>query len=131
MVFLKLVHMEYQVNHKTQPFWVKVVYLVPKIQTLAGHVIGTIRLAPTTTLYFDTVHKTKYFFLHCFFFISCKNCPLTQMASKTTHAKLLKMCSLSSEEWKPYISCLVFSLECNHGRTLNTKNLKICCFRFY
>ena len=24
MVFLKLVHTEYQVNHKTQPFWVKV-----------------------------------------------------------------------------------------------------------
>ena len=25
MVFLKLVHIEYQVNHKTQLFWVKVV----------------------------------------------------------------------------------------------------------
>ena len=29
MVFLKLVHTEYQVNHKTQPFCVKVVHLVP------------------------------------------------------------------------------------------------------
>ena len=44
MVFLKLVHTtravtntEYQVNHKTQPFWVKVVHLVPNVQTLAGH----------------------------------------------------------------------------------------------
>ena len=27
MVFLKLVHTEYQVNHKTQPFWIKVVQL--------------------------------------------------------------------------------------------------------
>ena len=60
MVFLKLVHTEYQVNHKTQLFWVKVVHLVPNVQTLAGHDVGTIRLAPTTTLYFDTVLKTKY-----------------------------------------------------------------------
>ena len=43
MVFLKLVHAEYQVNHKTQSFWVKVVHLVPKVQTLAGHAVGTIR----------------------------------------------------------------------------------------
>ena len=62
MVFLKLVHMEYQVNCKTQPFWVKVVHLVPNVQTLAGHVVGTIHLAPATTLHFDTVHKTKYSF---------------------------------------------------------------------
>ena len=27
MVFLKLVHTEYQVNHKTQLFWVKVVHI--------------------------------------------------------------------------------------------------------
>ena len=27
MVFLKLVHIEYQVNHKTQLFWVKVVHV--------------------------------------------------------------------------------------------------------
>ena len=39
MVFLKLVHMEYQVNHKTQPFWVKVIHLVPNVQTLAGRAI--------------------------------------------------------------------------------------------
>ena len=56
MVFLKLVHTEYQVNHKSQLFWVKVVQLVPK----AGHAIGTIHLAPTTTLHFNTVLKTKY-----------------------------------------------------------------------
>ena len=56
MVFLRLVHTEYQVNHKTQLFWVKVVHLVPNVQTLAG----TIHLAPTTTLHFDTVLKTKY-----------------------------------------------------------------------
>jgi hypothetical protein len=43
MVFLKLVHTEYQVNHKTQPFWVKVVHLVPNVQILAGHDIGAIR----------------------------------------------------------------------------------------
>ena len=54
MVFLKLVHTEYQVNHKTQPFWVEVVHLVPNVQILAGHAIGTIHLAPTTTLNFDT-----------------------------------------------------------------------------
>jgi hypothetical protein len=60
MVFLKLVHTEYQVNHKTQLFWVKVVHLVPNNQTLAGHDVGAIRLAPTANLYFDTVLKTKY-----------------------------------------------------------------------
>ena len=37
MVFLKLVHTQYQVNHKTQLFWVKLVHLVPNLQTLAGH----------------------------------------------------------------------------------------------
>ena len=67
MVFLKLVHMESQVNHKTQPFWVKVVHLVPNVQTLAGHDVGAIRLAPTTTLHFDTVLKTKYSVPHWIF----------------------------------------------------------------
>ena len=43
-------HTEYQVNHKTQSFWIKVVHLVPNVQTLAGHAVGTIRLAATTTL---------------------------------------------------------------------------------
>ena len=62
MVFLKLVHTESQVNHKTQPFLVMVVYLVRNVQTLAGLAIGTIYLAPTTTLHFDTVLKTKYSF---------------------------------------------------------------------
>ena len=46
MVFFKLVHKESQVNHKTQPFWVEVVHLVPNLQILAGHAIGTIHLAP-------------------------------------------------------------------------------------
>ena len=69
MVFLKLVHTESQVNHKTQPFWVKVVHLVPNVQTLAGYAVGTIRLAPTTTLHFNTIHKTKYLFPHWIFFI--------------------------------------------------------------
>ena len=50
MVFLKLVHTEYQVNQKTQSFWVKVVHLVPNVQTLAGHAIGAIHLATTTAL---------------------------------------------------------------------------------
>ena len=59
-LFLKLVHMEYQVNHKFQPFWIKRVHLVPNVHTLAGYAIGAIRLAPTTTLHLDTVHKTKY-----------------------------------------------------------------------
>ena len=53
MLVLKLVHMEYQVNHKTQPFWVKVVHLIPNVQILAGHAVGTIHLAPTTTLHFN------------------------------------------------------------------------------
>ena len=59
MVFLKLVHTESHVNLKTQPFWVKAVHLVPNVQTLAGHAIGTIGLAPSTTLHFDRVLKTK------------------------------------------------------------------------
>ena len=63
MVFLKLVHTESQVNHKTQLFWVKVVHLVPNVQTLAGYAVGTIHLAPTTTLHFDTVLKTTLDFL--------------------------------------------------------------------
>ena len=67
MVFLKLVYMQYQVNHKTQPFWVKVVHLVPNVQTLAGRDVGAICLAPTTTLYFDTVLKTKYSVSHWIF----------------------------------------------------------------
>ena len=71
MVFLKLVHTEYQVNHKSWLFWVKVVHLVPNVQTLAGQDIGAIRLAPTTTLHFDTVLKTKYSFRHWIFFIFC------------------------------------------------------------
>ena len=70
MVFLKLVYMESQENHKTQPFRVKVVHLVPNVQTLAGHAVGTIHLAPTTTLHFDTVLKTKYLFPH-WIFIFC------------------------------------------------------------
>ena len=45
---MKLVHTEYQVNHKTQSFWVKVVHLVPKVQRLAGLAVCTIRLAPAT-----------------------------------------------------------------------------------
>ena len=49
MGFLKLVHTESQVNHKSQPFCIKSVYLVPNVHTLAGHAIGAIRLAPTTT----------------------------------------------------------------------------------
>ena len=41
-------------------FWVKVVHLVPNVQALAGHDVAAIHLAPTTTLHFDTVLKTKY-----------------------------------------------------------------------
>ena len=67
MVLLKLVHTEFQVNHKTQPFWVKVIHLVPNVQTLAGYAVGTIGLAPSTTLHFDTVLKTKYSFPHWIF----------------------------------------------------------------
>ena len=66
MVFLKLVHTEYQVNHKTQLFWVKVVHLVPNVKTLAGHAVGTIRLASTTTLHFDTGRNT-------WFLVLCRN----------------------------------------------------------
>ena len=53
---------ESQVHHKSQPFWVKTVHLVPNVHTLAGHAIGAILLAPTSTLHFDTVHKTIWFF---------------------------------------------------------------------
>ena len=60
MVILKLLHTESQVNHKSQPFWIKRVHLVPNDHTQAWHVVGAIRLAPTTTLHFNTVHKTKY-----------------------------------------------------------------------
>ena len=60
MVFLKLVHKEYQLNHKSQPFWVKVVHLLPNVQILAGHAIGTICLASTTTLHFNTVLKRVF-----------------------------------------------------------------------
>ena len=63
MVFLKLVYTEYLVNHLTQLLWVKVVHLVTDIQTLAGHAVGT------TSLHFDTVLKTKYFFSHLDFFL--------------------------------------------------------------
>ena len=70
MVFLKLVHMESQVNHKTQPFWVKVVHLVPNVQTLAGHAVVTIHLAPTTQ--FRHSAKNQVFSLALdFFFIFC------------------------------------------------------------
>ena len=72
MDFLKLEHTEYQVSHKTHLFWVKVVYIVPNVQTLAGHAIGTIHLAPTTTLHFDTVLKTKYLFPHLDFLFAAK-----------------------------------------------------------
>ena len=61
MVFLKLVYTQYQVNHKTQPFWVKVVHLVPNVQALAGHAIGTIHLAPTTTLHFSTLQNLHFY----------------------------------------------------------------------
>ena len=59
--------MKSHVDHKTQPFWVKVVHLVPNAQTLAGHDVGAIRLAPTTNLHFDTVLKTKYLVPHWIF----------------------------------------------------------------
>ena len=41
-------HTVSQVNHKSQPFWVKKVHLVPNVHTLTGHAGGTIRLAPKT-----------------------------------------------------------------------------------
>ena len=72
MVFLKLVHMESQVNHKSQPFWIRRFHIVPNVQTLAGQDIGAIRLAPTTTLQFDTVLKTKYSFRHWIFLFFAK-----------------------------------------------------------
>ena len=44
MVYLKMVHSESQVNHKPQLFWVKVVHLVPNVQTLAALSIDTVHL---------------------------------------------------------------------------------------
>ena len=67
MVFLKLVLTESQVNYKTQLFWVKVVHLVPNVQTLAGHQFGT-----NNYLHFDTVLKTKYLVLHWIFLFFTK-----------------------------------------------------------
>ena len=67
MVFLKLVCLESEVNHKTQPIWVKVVHLVPNVQTLAGHAIGTIGLAVLTPSFLfrqvatDTTSHISYF----------------------------------------------------------------------
>ena len=54
----------YRVPSKSQnsTVLVKVVHLVPNVQTLAGYAVGTICMAPTTILNFDTVHKTKYLF---------------------------------------------------------------------
>ena len=37
---------------------------IPNVQTLAGHASGTIHLAPTCTLHFETVLKTKYSIPH-------------------------------------------------------------------
>ena len=54
---MKLAHTESQVNQKPQPFWVKRVYLVPNVPAIAGHAVGVVPLAPTTTLHFDTLHK--------------------------------------------------------------------------
>ena len=34
---------EYQVNHKTQPYWVKVVLLVPNVHSLVGPAIVTLK----------------------------------------------------------------------------------------
>ena len=46
------------------------VHLVPNVQTLAGHAVSSIPLAPTTihTLHFDTVLKTKPLILRWIFF---------------------------------------------------------------
>ena len=63
MVFLKQVHTEFQVNHKTQQFWVKVVQLVPNVQTVAGHAIRDIHLAPTTIPFILTQY-TKPWWLY-------------------------------------------------------------------
>ena len=71
MVFLKLVRTEFQVNYKTQPFWVKMVHLVSNFQTLAGHAVGTIHSTPTTTLHFDTT-QIKNSFPHWIFLLFAK-----------------------------------------------------------
>ena len=83
---MKLVHRDYQVNHKTQKFWVKVVHLVPNVHTLAGHAIGTIDLALKATLHFDTIHKTKYLFPHWIFF-------LTKIGLEITNIKYMMWCT--------------------------------------
>ena len=72
MVFLKLVHTEYQVNYETQPFWVNVVHLVPNVQTLDEHDVGPIRLAPTTTLHFNQPLKSKHSVPHWNFYFLLK-----------------------------------------------------------
>ena len=67
MVFLKLVHTEYQVNKK-KLFWVKVVYLVPDGQTLAGHDVGANLFG--TNNYPPIPHITKnQVFIHTSYFL--------------------------------------------------------------
>ena len=62
MVFLKLVHTEYQVNYKTQPFLVKVVYLVSNVQNPAGHAVIAL-----SELFFNcSDHRTEILFSFVF-----------------------------------------------------------------
>ena len=51
--------MESQVNHKTQPFWVKGVRLVNSCHTLTGFARGALCSATMATLKLDAVYKTK------------------------------------------------------------------------
>ena len=50
IVFLKLVHTESQVNHKTHPFCVKGVHLVHNGHMLAGQAVGFCDLLGTRSV---------------------------------------------------------------------------------
>ena len=51
-IFLKVEQCQPQLNHQTQPFWVKGIWLVPNSQTLAGFGIGTLRSVTVGILWF-------------------------------------------------------------------------------
>ena len=85
MVFLKLVHTEYQVNHKTQPFWVKVVHLVRNVQTLAGHAIGAICLVPTSFVIYLVLRMHQFQKYHLLWDMNQPNILLSLAFMKDCH----------------------------------------------
>ena len=66
VIFLKLVQCQPQLNHQTQPFWVKGVWLVPNSQTLADFGIGVLRFVTVGVFWLGPLKRilcTKNYFL--------------------------------------------------------------------